>query len=147
MTSAAGTVPVSPPGARTRRSIGARLREWAPPIVLFVGFLVVWEVLVRGLGISQFVLPAPTAIAEAWVTYLPEISAAARYTAVEIILGLVIGVVAGITVGVVTARFRPVQDSLMPFAVAASSGTASIMVLPTRSLRPKSSPFMALESS
>ena len=78
MTSAAGTVPVSPPGARTRRSLGARLREWAPPIVLFVGFLVVWEVLVRGLGISQFVLPAPTAIAEAWVTYLPEISAAAR---------------------------------------------------------------------
>ena len=120
MTTAAATVP-DRGGPASRRTLGARLREWAPPILLFLGFLVAWEVLVRGLGISQFVLPAPTAIAEAWVTYLPEISAAARYTAVEIVLGLVIGVVAGITVGLVTARFRPVQDSLMPFAVAASS--------------------------
>ena len=103
------------------RSIGARLREWAPPILLFVGFLVGWEIVVRTLGISQFILPGPTAIADAWVTYLPEISAAARYTVVEIILGLIIGVTAGIAVGVVTARYRPVQDSLMPFAVAASS--------------------------
>jgi NitT/TauT family transport system permease protein len=120
MTSAAAAGP-GPVRVGARRTIGAKLREWAPPILLFVGFLVGWEIVVRTFGISQFILPGPTAIADAWVTYLPEISAAARYTVVEIILGLVIGVTAGIAVGTITARYRPVQDSLMPFAVAASS--------------------------
>ena len=101
--------------------VPSRLREWAPPILLFVGFLVAWELIVRVFDIDQFVLPSPVAIGVAWVTYLPELSAVARYTVVEIVAGLLIGATAGILAGAVTARFRPVQDSLMPFAVAASS--------------------------
>ena len=46
----------------------AELREWAPPVLLFVGFLVAWELIVRVFAIEQFVLPSPIAIAEAWVT-------------------------------------------------------------------------------
>jgi NitT/TauT family transport system permease protein len=98
-----------------------RFREWAPPILLFTGFLVAWELIVRVFAIEQFVLPSPLAIAEAWITYLPELWAAASYTFLEIIGGLVIGASAGITVGVITARSRAMQDSLLPFAVAASS--------------------------
>jgi hypothetical protein len=70
---------------------------------------------------KQFILPRPLAIAETWVTYLPELYAAARYTFLEILAGLVIGATAGIVIGIVTARYRSMQDSLMPFAVAASS--------------------------
>jgi len=40
---------------------------------------------------------------------------------VEILAGLLIGVTAGIVVGAITARYQSMQDSLMPFAVAASS--------------------------
>ena len=98
-----------------------RLRDWGPPTLLFLGFLATWELVVRGLGLKQFILPSPIAIAVAWQTYLPELAAAARYTVVEVIAGLIIGATGGILVGVLTARFRPVQDSLMPFAVAASS--------------------------
>ncbi len=46
---------------------------------------------------------------------------AASYTFLEIIGGMVIGCTAGIVVGAITARYRSMQDSLMPFAVAASS--------------------------
>ena len=119
MTGAAG-VPAATGRSRGER-LGDRARDWAPPVLLLIGGLVAWEVLVRALGIKQFILPSPIAIAVAWQTYLPELIAAARYTAVEIVAGLVIGVTAGILVGVITARYRSMQDSLMPFAVAASS--------------------------
>ena len=120
MTSA--TAAADSAGTRDARAgVASRLREWAPPTLLFVGFLVAWELIVRGFGISQFILPSPVAIGVAWATYLPELTAAARYTVVEIVAGLLIGATAGIIVGGITARFRPVQDSVMPFAVAASS--------------------------
>src|SRR4029078_8007775 len=100
-----------------RGGCGAR----CPPPLVLVGLLAVWEIAVRSFGIKQFILPRPLAIAETWVTYLPDLYAAARYTFLEILAGLVIGATAGIVIGIVTARYRFMQDSLMPFAVAASS--------------------------
>ena len=112
----------TPAGARgLGPGLTRRLRELAPPGLLLVGLLASWEVAVRALGIKQFILPSPLAIANAWVTYLPELYAAARYTFLEILAGLLIGATAGIVVGTLTARYRFMQDSLMPFAVAASS--------------------------
>ena len=111
----------APTGASGLARISRRFRDLAPPALLLVGLLALWEITVRGLGLKQFILPRPLAIAEAWVTYLPELYAAARYTFLEILAGLIIGATAGIVIGVVTARYRSMQDSLMPFAVAASS--------------------------
>lgn len=118
------TDPAEAPAA-TSASYGSqaaeRARDWAPPVLLLIGGLVAWELVVRVFGIKQFILPGPVAIAVAWQTYLPELIAAARYTFVEILAGLLIGVTAGIVVGAITARYQSMQDSLMPFAVAASS--------------------------
>jgi NitT/TauT family transport system permease protein len=109
----------APPSIGVR--VGRQARDWVPSIALFIGLLVAWELTVRILGLKQFILPRPLAIADAWQKYLPELYAAARYTFLEILAGLVIGAVAGITIGTLTARFRFMQESLMPFAVAASS--------------------------
>jgi NitT/TauT family transport system permease protein len=110
-------------GATSRRGDGVRgrLRDWGPPVLLLVGFLVVWEVTVRAFHIQQFILPSPIAIAVAWQKYLPELLDAAGYTFPEILGGMIIGASGGIVVGAITARYRMMQDSLMPFAVAASS--------------------------
>lgn len=116
MTAAAGAVAPS-----RRAGVGDRARDWGPPILVLVGLLVAWEAFVRVTGVKQFILPGPTAIATAFTTYLPELYAAARYTFLEIIGGLLIGATAGIVVGAVTARYGAMRDSLMPFAVAASS--------------------------
>jgi NitT/TauT family transport system permease protein len=114
---------VAPIDIAAGRGLGVRdrARDWGPPALLLVGLLVAWELVVRVFDIEQFILPSPVAIAETWVTYFPELFAAARFTFVEIIGGLVIGATAGIVVGIITARYGSMRDSLMPFAVAASS--------------------------
>lgn len=120
-----GSVASGSVSAIAEPSMGVRAvreaRDWIPPMVLLFGFLVAWELTVRVLGLKQFILPRPLGIAAAWQTYLPELYAAARYTFLEIVAGLLIGATAGILIGTLSARFRFMQDSLMPFAVAASS--------------------------
>lgn len=96
-------------------------RAILPPAVALVGTLAVWEATVRLLGLKQFILPSPLAIAEAWQTNLPELVAAATYTLGEVLGGLLIGCVSGMFVGALTARFGLVRASLLPFAVAANS--------------------------
>ncbi len=116
------TVTATTPASTGRGwSVGTQLREWLPAVGLFVGALAAWELLVRVLGIKQFILPSPVAIANAVVAYFPELWQSATYTLVEILLGLAIGVVAGISAGVVTARFGSFRESILPFAIAANS--------------------------
>ncbi len=93
MTGSVAPVVAAPRSAGTRAA--DRARDWAPPVLLLVGGLVAWELVVRVFGIKQFILPSPIAIAVAWQTYLPELFAAARYTFVEIVAGLVIGAASG----------------------------------------------------
>ena len=113
--------PPAQPGKRRGDGIRVRIRDWGPPVILLTAFLVVWEIFVQAFHVKQFILPGPIAIAVAWQTYLPELLDAAGYTVLEIIGGMIIGATAGIAIGAITARYRSMQDSLMPFAVAASS--------------------------
>lgn len=108
-----------------RASLGARFgtraRDWGLPAAIFLGALVGWELVVRVLGLKQFILPSPVAIGVATATYWPELWTSATYTLVEIVAGLLIGATAGILVGTVTARFGLLRDSLLPFGIAANS--------------------------
>ena len=53
-------------GPRRGDGVRGRLHEWGPPVLLLIGFLVLWEVAVRAFQIQQFILPSPIAIAIAW---------------------------------------------------------------------------------
>jgi NitT/TauT family transport system permease protein len=107
--------------ARRGPGLGRQVGEWLPAIAFLVGSIAVWELLVRALGIKQFILPSPVAIANAVVTYFPELWQSASYTLVEILLGLAIGVIAGLVAGIVTAQFGAFRESILPFAIAANS--------------------------
>ena len=101
---------VAAPAPSSVVAVARTLRGWLLPLGIFVGFLVVWDILVRFLGLPQFILPAPSRIAQAWVTYLPELWASTTYTLVEIIAGLIIGSFAGILMGAVTARWLGLRE-------------------------------------
>jgi len=110
------------PAVGRRARGGAALRRDAlPPVVALVVLLVTWELVVRGLGLKQFILPSPLAIAAAWQENLSVLFPAALYTLGEVLGGLLIGVTAGILVGASAARFAAIRGSLLPFAIVANS--------------------------
>src|SRR6476469_9484860 len=98
-----------------------RLRDWAPAILVAVGFILLWQSAVQVFNIQRFILPAPFAIGQAFITYFSEIFAAAGYTAGEAVTGMAIGVTAGIGVGLLTARWAAARESLLPFGIALNS--------------------------
>ncbi|MET1231426.1 MAG: ABC transporter permease [Candidatus Limnocylindrales bacterium] len=107
--------------ASTASVVGRTVRSWLLPLGIFVGALIAWDLLTRVLGLPQFILPAPSKIAEAWVTYLPELWASATYTLVEIVLGMILGAGAGLAAGIVVARWAGLRESLLPVAIGVSA--------------------------
>lgn len=98
-----------------------RLVDIAPPVAVFVGVVAAWEAVVAVFGIQRALLPSPSAIGAAFTQYFHELYAAASYTLVEAVGGLVIGVAAGILVALSAVRWTGARQTLLPFAVAANS--------------------------
>lgn len=112
------TVPASPSLA-TR--IGRLVREYLPAIVVFVAVVVIWEVLAASLGLRQFILPRPSAIAAAFVSEWGTLQPAATNTLIEAVGGLAIGVVLGVVAAFAVARWGRVRDIVVPLAIAISA--------------------------
>ena len=115
------TLASTPADASTATVIGRTLRSWLLPLGIFIGAVVAWDLLTRILNLPQFILPAPSKIAEAWVTYLPELWSSATYTLVEILMGMVIGSLAGLAAGIVVTRWAGLRESILPVAIGVSA--------------------------
>lgn len=104
------------------RPTGAtRLRRLGPPLVAFVGVIVLWEGAVRVFDIKTFVLPAPSLIVERFFATADVIWPVGLNTLIEAVAGLVVGTVLAVLVAYVTVRWVPVREGLMPFAIAANA--------------------------
>lgn len=101
--------------------MSARLRYYLPAIGVFFGGIGLWELLVHALNIRRFLLPAPSAIAEALVTNWRDLTVAGQTTLIEAVGGFAIGLVAGLIVAFATARFALARGALMPFAIGANA--------------------------
>jgi NitT/TauT family transport system permease protein len=126
MTAAAPSVgvPLPPrPGRGLRFARG--VRHYAPAIAVFAGGILLWELLVRGLDVRGFILPAPsaigTALVENWGAGRWPLFEAARATLYEAIGGLVIGTSAGLIVAFAVSRWANARDAVLPIAIAANA--------------------------
>jgi NitT/TauT family transport system permease protein len=126
MTAAASSVGVPLPPRPGRLSRWVRTaRFYLPAVAVFVGGIVLWEVAVRVLRVTAFILPAPSAIVAALVDnwgagrWPPAVSA--RTTLLEAVGGLVIGTVVGVAVAFAVSRWANARDAVLPFAVAANA--------------------------
>ena len=95
--------------------------EWAPALVVFVAGIVIWEGIVRGFGIENFLLPAPSDITQTLWTDRGELASAAFFTFREAVAGFAVGCSAGFLVALVLARWRLLQAAVMPYAIAAGA--------------------------
>ncbi|HEY5889708.1 MAG TPA: ABC transporter permease [Acidimicrobiia bacterium] len=110
-----------PMGTRTPFILGAKLRNYGPALVLFVGGILLWEGAVRLFNIEAFVLPAPSVILQSLRSQWPEISAAAGNTMFEAFGGLVAGIALGVFMALNVVRFSAVRDGFLPFAIATNA--------------------------
>jgi len=94
-------------------------------VIVFVGGLVLWELLVGFANIQAFIFPKPTAILAAlqanWGQGTYALAPSAQATLVEAVGGLTIGTVAGVVVAFATARWVSARAALLPLAVAANA--------------------------
>lgn len=111
----------TPAAVTSTRRVGRSLRRWGPAIGAFFVVGLVWEALTRLLDVKSFILPKPTEILAAFGETWDVVWGAGWNTLYESVGGLIAGAGAGVLVALVTVRWEPVRNGLMPFAIAANA--------------------------
>src|SRR5581483_1885989 len=112
---------LAPPKEERRVSWQERVRYYLPTILIFLVVFVLWEIFVRAFDIKQFILPAPSAILDSFITNLSQMLGLGIYTGTEAVGGFVLGCGLGIAVALATARWTTARETLLPLAIAANS--------------------------
>ncbi|WP_248239782.1 ABC transporter permease [Microbacterium kunmingense] len=105
-----------------------RLRIIAPIVVGLV-FLSVWQLLVGVVGVSDYLLPSPAAIAEEFVAFAPAIADATLVTGTNALIGLVVGTILAVVLAALAARWQAVDGMSAPIV-------AALAVVPIVALAP-----------
>jgi len=118
------------PGDRTLRF----LHGLAIPVLFGAFVIYLWEVAVRGFGVSPVLMPAPSSTAKRIAESLPVLGEDFVQTFIRsVLVGYVIGCAAGFLTAVVAHRFDFLKRGLLPFGNFVSAlpvvGIAPIMVM------------------
>ena len=95
----------------------ARARHLLPPLLAVVFTLGLWEAAVRGTGVPDYLVPAPSGIWAVLASNPERFVAAGATSLVEALGGLVVGAGAAFAVAVVMAHSRPLERALYPLAL------------------------------
>ncbi|HEY3794180.1 MAG TPA: ABC transporter permease [Bradyrhizobium sp.] len=119
---------------RSRGSASGRALHLAIPLLFGAVVFYLWEVAVRGFGVSPVIMPAPSAAAARFVHSLPVLGGDFVQTFVRgVLIGYVIGCCAGLAVAVLAHRFAFLGRGLLPlgnfFSALPLVGVAPIMVM------------------
>lgn len=98
-----------------------RVDRLVAPAVTAVVVLAAWEGVVRLFDIDAFILPPPSAIAEAFGNEWRLILSATRRTAAEVLLGIAFGVLVGVVTATIVSRFVSLRGPVLAIAVVANS--------------------------
>jgi NitT/TauT family transport system permease protein len=116
------------------QTTGRRLLNILVPVVFGLWILILWEVIVRGFGVPQVLLPAPSEIWGQIVSSLPMLWADFRQTFLKaVLIGYAIGCLSGFLVAILVDRVPFLRRGLLPIGNLVSAlpiiGIAPIMVM------------------
>jgi NitT/TauT family transport system permease protein len=119
---------------RLRDEISRRILNLAIPLLFGAVVFYLWEVSVRGFGVPQVIMPAPSAAAARFAASLPVLWQDFVQTFVRgVLIGYIIGCGAGLLVAIVAQRFAFLGRGLLPlgnfFSALPLVGIAPIMVM------------------
>jgi NitT/TauT family transport system permease protein len=89
------------------------IAQVAPPLVVGVLALAVWELAVRALDIQAYLLPAPSAIAAALGTHLGTILGATQVTAAAVVGGMALGAISGVLAAFVVSLLERLASTVL----------------------------------
>src|SRR5581483_7499078 len=93
------------------------VRTGAPAALALVGLCSAWEVLVRVLGVPQYLVPPPSAFAGAAGRQLGELLVAASVTGTAALFGFTASAVGGALVAVALSTSRVAERAFYPYTV------------------------------
>jgi NitT/TauT family transport system permease protein len=96
-------------------------RRVLPPLVVGVGFLLLWQVFVVSRRIQPYVLPKPTAIWDQFTANASGIFESAKASGTNALVGLLAGSVLAIATAILAARSRLADELLTPVAAAVNA--------------------------
>jgi NitT/TauT family transport system permease protein len=119
---------------RPRDGVSRRALNLAIPLLFGTVVFYLWEVLVRGFGVSPVIMPAPSAAAARFTASLATLGQDFVQTFIRgVLIGYVIGCGAGLVVAIVAQRFAFLGRGLLPlgsfFSALPLVGVAPIMVM------------------
>jgi NitT/TauT family transport system permease protein len=119
---------------RPRAELARRALDLAVPLLFGAVVFYLWEVGIRGFGVSPVIMPAPSAAAARFAASLPTLGGDFVQTFVRgVLIGYVIGCGAGLLVAVLAQRFEFLGRGLLPlgnfFSALPLVGVAPIMVM------------------
>jgi NitT/TauT family transport system permease protein len=119
---------------RLRNEVSRRVLGLAIPLLFGAVVFYLWEVLVRGFGVSPVIMPAPSAAAARFAASLPTLGRDFVQTFIRgVLIGYAIGCGAGLLVAIVAQRFAFLGRGLLPlgnfFSALPLVGVAPIMVM------------------
>ena len=87
------------------------------PVIVFLGLVLVWQIVVLATGAPHYILPAPARVAAAIAANWPALIEHAGVTIAEILLGLALGALLGCASALFIASVRPARRWLLPVLV------------------------------
>jgi NitT/TauT family transport system permease protein len=119
---------------RPRDNVSRRTLNLAIPLLFGAVVFYLWEVLVRGFGVSPVILPSPSAAAARFAFSLPTLGQDFVQTFIRgVLIGYAIGCSAGLLVAIVAQRYAFLGRGLLPlgnfFSALPLVGVAPIMVM------------------
>jgi len=100
-----------------------RFKKYGFGILILVGFLLLWEAVVRLFDVSEFLLPASSSVFQSYISMIEtgRLFLHTWVTLKEILSGFVIGSFIGITLGYFLAKSKKIENILSPFIIAAQT--------------------------
>ena len=96
-------------------------RTWLPPTLTVLATLVVWEAVVVGFTLPEYLLPAPTGILSAFVAEWQYLGLHTAVTVYEILWGFFLSIVVGIPLAMAVVYSPMLERAVYPLLVASQS--------------------------
>jgi NitT/TauT family transport system permease protein len=93
------------------------VRAAAPPIIVFIVFIIAWQVICRTMNVPRFLLPAPTDVVEAWIENRQSLLGALLSTFLSALIGFGSAIIVGTLIALAMSQSKLLESSIFPYCV------------------------------